>query len=99
LELPWISKIADMTQPTRSVERTYRIDVNANAMRTFTVRANTGREALEKLKTEGHLYPGSGGWVLDFPGADDTHFFVSVSNESESWVGPGPNGEFADEAG
>lgn len=73
-------------------KRTYEVSVNANALRLITVRAASGREALDIASAR--IKNTAGPWTIDFPGAEDEHFIVSLG---EAIIGPDAVGGFADE--
>lgn len=75
------------------MKKTYEVHVDANALRTIKVRAQSGREALDIAV--GRIPESIGPWVLDFPGGEDEHFTVELEN---TIIGPYSQGDFADEA-
>lgn len=72
------------------------VNVNANALRTIKVRAESGREAMDIARNR--IQNKAGPWYIDFPGTEDEHFTVALGPEPEDrWVGPYSDGSFEDE--
>jgi hypothetical protein len=74
-------------------KRRYEVNVQAMALRTIVVRADSGREALALAAERIRSYAGP--WTIDFPGGLDEHY--TVEDDQGKLIGPDAQNGFEDE--